>query len=307
MIYYFIIALCVLLFARLALWYKTWKSHAAKFPTSGYTPPRAGFMSALCYAAACRFVTFMTVGSVKVIRTAEVPKTGRCIFAANHQLPCDFAMLRRGSGRHMRMLTAAEQLEGNFGVISAWFGAISVAFKQKSDGQAAERACTAAVAEPDGTLGIFPQGALLPDNVLKKEEFRPGCIRMARGASEMSHDDVSIIPVAIHYRRSPQRADWTHRFLRKYRSLFPALRNPRNWNPLFKLDAETLEPGEKARVLAEREQALQAYKNTRATNFGGVVVVGAPIKVSTLPQDPLQAIEVVRVQIAELLAVAERN
>ena len=307
MINYLLLSLAVILAVRFALWYRLWKSHAAKFVNSGYTPPKPGFFAALFFAGICRLVTFLTVGNVKVIRSANIPKSGRAIFAANHQIPCDFAMLRRGSGRHVRMLTASTELTGNMGLMGAWFGSISVAFGGKGDGAAAEAACVNAVAEPNGALGIFPQGALLPDNILKKDEFRPGCVRMAKNASALAGDDVDIVPVAIHYKRDAASADWTHRILRKYRSMFPGTRNPRHWNPIFKLDVEALPADEKEKVLAEQKEAMRVYKKTRATNYGGVVVVGDPIKASSLPEDPLAAIEVVRLKIAELLEIAQRS
>lgn len=292
---------------RLALWYSFWKKHAVKFAESGYTPPKAGRISEFFFAAACRFVTFVTVGKVRVIRSSKVPKKGRIIFAANHQIPCDFAMVRRGSGRHFRMLTAADQLGGNFGVISAWFGVISVAFKEKSDGAAAELACTNAVAEEDGALGIFPQGALLPDNVLNKSEFRPGCVRMAVKACLSSGEDVQIVPIAIHYIRDPKRAGWTHRFLKRYRSLFLGMRNPKNWDADFKVDESKLTERERKELLARREVKLTEYRRSRVTNYGGVVVVGDPISICSLPQDPLEAIEVIRVEMARLLEIAKKQ
>lgn len=291
----------------LARWYSFWKKHAVKFVDSGYTPPKAGAVSEFFFAAACRFVTFMTVGKVRVIGSHKVPKTGRVIFAANHQIPCDFAMVRRGSGRYFRMLTAANQLGGLFGVISAWFGVISVAFKQKSDGAAAEQACVNAVAEDNGAIGIFPQGALLPDNVLNKSEFRPGCVRMATKASALSGDDVQIVPIAIHYIRDAARADWTHRFLKRYRSLFKGTRNPEHWDADFKIDAEQLPEAERAALLARREEKLKAYRRSRVTNYGGVVVVGAPIAASSLPAEPLDAIEVIRQEMARLLEIAQKQ
>ena len=292
---------------RLAQWYSFWKKHAVKFVDSGYTPPRAGLLSELCFAAACRFVTFMTVGKVLVYRRRKVPTDGRIIFAANHQLPCDFAMVRAASGRHFRMLTASGELGGLFGVLSAWFGVISVAFKQKSDGAAAEQACVNAVAELNGAIGIFPQGALLPENVLKKTEFRPGCVRMAAKASALSGEDVLIVPIAIHYIRDSAKADWTHRFLKGFRSRFLGMRNPRHWDADFKIDETQLGESERAELLARREAKLKEYRRSKVTNYGGVVVVGNPIPASTLPTDPLEAIEVVRQEMAALLEIAERQ
>ena len=303
-----IVVLVVLALAvRVALWYKFWKFHAMQFQTSGYTPPKAGWTSRVCMKLACRFAAFMTVGKVKVIRSKNVPTNGRVIFAANHQIPIDFAMLCRGAGRHIRLLTSADELTGFFGVISAWFGIISIAWKSKADSAAAEEACVQAVAKVDGALGIFPQGSLLPDNVLNKTEFRPGSVRIARKAEALAEQEVQIVPVAIYYERNPAKADWTHRLLKRYRSMFLGLRNPRTWNPLFKLDLSTLPPAEREAVEAQQKELLRAYKKSHVTNYGGVVVVGDPIPVSSLPADPLEAIEVIRVKMAALLETAKNS
>lgn len=307
-----IVLVVVLLLVKLAvvrwfIWYATWKKHAVRFTESGYTPPLAGWFSSFTMYMASRLLTFLTVGRVTVIRSPAIPSKGRVIYAANHQLPCDFAMVRQASGRHMRMLTASSQLGGFFGVISAWFGVISIAFKSKSDGAAAEEACVKAVAEKDGCLGIFPQGALLPDNVLNQCEFRPGAVRIAQKAAALSGEEVFIVPVAIHYERNPAKAGWTHRFLKKARSNFLGMRDPRYYDPIFKTDLSALSDAERAEVEAAQKEAVRKYKRSHVTNYGGVVVAGHPIPVSTLPAEPLEAIEVIRQHIAAQLEVAKLN
>ena len=286
------------------IWYAKWKKHAVRFSESGYTPPLAGWFASFTMYMAARLLTFLTVGKVEVRRSRKIPATGRVIFAANHQLPCDFAMVRQASGRHMRMLTASSQLGGFFGVLAAWFGVISVAFKSKSDGAAAEEACVNAVADENGCLGIFPQGALLPDNVLNKCEFRPGAVRIAQKAAALSGEEVYIVPVAIYYERNPAKAGFTHRFLKKARSNFLGMRDPRYYDPIFKIDLSTLSEEERAKVEAEQKEAVRKYKRSHVTNYGGVVVAGDPVPVSSLPSDPLEAIEVIRQHIAALLSTA---
>lgn len=306
------VILCVVLLVKLAairffIWYAEWMRHAERFSESGYVPPLAGWTSRTMFYLASRLLTFLTVGKVKVLRCPAVPYKGRVIFAANHQLPCDFAMVRLAAGRHMRMLTASSQLGGFFGVLAAWFGVISIAFKSKSDGAAAEEACVKAVAEKDGCLGIFPQGALLPDNVLNPCEFRPGAVRIAQKVAAQTGEEVFIVPVAVYYERNPAKADWTHCFLKKARANFLGMRDPKYYDPIFKIDLSTLTETERARVEAERKEAVRKYKRSHVTNYGGVVVAGAPIPVSSLPSEPLEAIEVIRKQIAALLNVATNN
>lgn len=287
--------------------YRYWKAESLKFASSGYMGAKANLAGRILFAAACRLVTFLTVGKVKVIGKNNIPRFGRVILAANHQLPCDFAMLRRGSNRHFRMLTSAEELGGIMGVLGAYFGVISISFKNKGDGALAEAGCVRAVSEVDGALGIFPQGGLLPGNQLKKEEFRPGAVRIGKAAAAYAEADVCIVPIAIHYKRDPKQADWSHRFLKRFRRLFKGMANPKYWDPLFKVNTESLGEAEKAELLQKQQALLEAFRKSRVTNYGGVVVVGKPIKVSSLPSDPLEAIEIVRLAIVELSAQAQNH
>ena len=338
------------------VWYFFWNSHAKQFQTSGYVPPASSWFGQFGMIAFAYLLTFLTVGKVKVIGKKNAPKKGRVIFAANHQLPCDFAMVRRGSGRHFRMLTAADQLGGFFGLLSAAGGVISVAFKNKAtDGALAQEGCVKAlshkgfripfklalvlwatalagfvVSMQNGSdlgeilaivgalfvlgcpgskpaLGIFPQGSLLPDDPELTEIFRPGAIKMARDAALASGESVKIVPLAIHYRKDPAKADWTHKYLKGMRSMFIGVRSPKTWNPLFKLNLDDLPESERERVKAERKEILRAYARAKTTNYGGVVVVGEPIDAATLPEDPIAAITIIKEKIAALLDEARKH
>lgn len=336
-------------------WYLFWKQHAAKFKQSGYVPPASSWFGEFALWGFARLLTFLTVGKVKVIGKEKSPRHGRVIYAGNHQLPCDFAMLRLGARRHTRMLTDSGQLKGIFGVLAAAGGVISVNTKQECSGAAAEHGCSRAVADKSfrvsfgvacflwllaaagfvfsltagltwaaiaavsaalvvaalpgsqPALGIFPQGGLLPDDPDLKEHFRPGTIRVSREAAALAGEPIMIVPVAIYYQRDSSRADWSHRFLKGLRSMFGGLRNPRFWNPVFKLKLEELSPEERQRVEQTREQLMLEFAKTKVTNYGGVVVVGDAFDASTLPQDPIEAIAVVKNKVQELLKEARKH
>lgn len=351
-IYYVSVGLAVL---GITGWYFYWQSHSRRFIESGYVPPASSIAGQIGFAAFAYLLTFLTVGKVKVIRRADRPPVGRVVFAANHQLPCDFAMVRRGSGRHFRMLTASEQLGGFFGLLAAAGGVISVAFKQKSDGPAAEQGCVRAVASKHvrissklaaavflgltgafiaatihgaptvaalavlaalvvaalpgdpPSLGIFPEGSLLPDNPNLTEKFRPGAVRIARAAAEACGEPVYIVPMAIHYRRDAAKADWTHRFLAGMRSMFLGIRNPKVWNPIFKVKLDELPEAEREELKRRQKEILREYARAKVTNYGGVVVVGEAIDPSTLPADPIEAITQVHAAVAALYEEAKRH
>lgn len=334
-------------------WFTYWKSHAKHFPESGYTPPASGYFGELAFAGFAYLLTFLAVGKVKVIGK-KPPRSGRTVFVGDHKFPSDFAMLRRGARRHFRMLTAADQLGGTFGVLSAAGGVISVAFKDKAkDGAKAQNACVKAVAATHKrfplaiassllffalgslvyalvqsdleltlssivaallvlsmpvsapSLGIFPQGGLLPDDPDYKENFRPGFIRIAREAAAMSQEPVWIVPMALYYEHDPRKAGLSHKLFGKMRSMFRAKRDPRYWNQAFKTDISTLSPDEAAKLEETRAQLKKEYATTFVTNYGGVVAVGAPINAADMPADEFEAAALIRARIVELKKQAE--
>mgnify|MGYP003386064210 CR=1 FL=1 len=357
----------------LGLWFVRWSKHAKRFKESGYVPAPTGLVGKFIFGRASWLLTTLAVGSVKVTKTAKLPKMDHVIWAANHQFPSDFAMLRRGAGRHFRMLTDSAQLGGVFGVLAAFMGVISVRFKEKTDGKAAQAACVNVVAEKRSTLnkvlvgavtlafaglfylncttigagtsygvlgglillntllvpagliimssllwgvgrgaslGIFPQGALIPENVLKPTEFRPGAVRIAREAAAKSGETVYIVPIAIHYNRDAHTAGFLSKLSAKHRLapfIFNGLRNPRAWEPCFKVKLENVPEADRPEIERQRAEVMEAYNKSKVMLYGGSVVVGAAIDVSTLPADDLEAIEVIRLKIEDLAKIAANS
>ncbi len=340
-----------------AVWLLYWFPHARKFQTSGYEPPATSWFGQSVFYAIGWLVGILTVGPIKVVTKENSPKSGRVIYVANHQVPSDFALVRRATGRHYRALGAASQFPGFLGLLAAFVGIVSVTYNCKEEKAAAEAAGAKLMAEPlkgasissslllgllavlstafiasvwndcsigallsaiaaclllglrcnDGALAVAPQGALMPDNVLKKCEFRPGVIRIGRAAAAASGDSVKMVPMAIYYKRDPKDAHWSHCLFAKTRSMFPALRNPRYWDAAFRVNIDELPPSEREALELERKQKLKAYRTTKLTCYGGVIVVGKPIDVDSLPQDPLEAIEEIRLQIAALYEEAKAH
>lgn len=350
-----------------ALWYLRWSYHARRYGESGYTPSRPGIFGKFLFGRGSWLLTTLAVGRVKVKRKAKLPRMDHVIFAANHQFPSDFAMMRRGTGRHFRTLTDSSQLGGFFGVLSACTGVISIRFKDKAkDGPAAAEACKRVVAERrsllnriitcasgagallgliaflgdghsaalvasglcawlwatmtwgigrGGAVGIFPQGALVPENLMPAYDgqfhygsFRPGAVKMAQEAALATGEHVYIVPVGIFYNRDKSKADFTYRHLAGARKSlgWKGKRNPKAWEPCFKVDVETLPADQKAEVLRQQEEVMEAYKKSTVVLAGGAVVVGEAIEISSLPKDPMQATEALRAKIAELTAEAEK-
>lgn len=343
--------------AALLVWFAFWYNNSRNYPQSGHTPPESSWFASLVYFGLGRLLLFLTVGPVKVIGRRNMPERGRVVLVANHQFPCDFALVQRGARRHFRALGDAAQFKGFFGALAAWTGNISVTYACKAERFAAEQACVKALSEEprgfsvsaatalnlalifllaaivacthgylwlalsffvglcvvgslkggDAALAIAPQGALLPENRLLKEEFHAGAVRIARAAAEKSGEQVLIVPMAFHYRRNAPRLSWLDRLLKPTRSMFKGLSNPRYFDPVFKLKLSDLDDNTRAAVLAEREAKIRAYENSNVTLYGAVAVVGKPIDPTQLPADPREAMEKIRQEIVLLSQEAQRH
>ncbi|MBY0359833.1 MAG: 1-acyl-sn-glycerol-3-phosphate acyltransferase [Candidatus Obscuribacterales bacterium] len=255
----------LLVISGLALWRGAfWLGQGRKMQVSGYLPPEPSWFARLALGFASYLFTFLGVGPVKVIGAKNARYKGRLLIAPNHTFQLDFAMVRRAVGRSFRFMTHVNELKGLRGAFGAWSGAYPVETDSKNGGEAAAKATASALgAHANSAVLLFPQGKLVKDNVLRKEDFRYGAARISRQVqAEQPNEPVAILPVAIHYKRQPR---WMPFFLKPLRRLFGVM------------------------------------------NYGGVVVVGRPIPVNSLPEDSEAATDVIRQEIQQLLHEAMKN
>ena len=133
---------------------------------------------------------------------------------------------------------------------------------------------------------LFPQGRLVWDNVLRPEDFRTGATRMVKATlAEIGEDPFFVLPIAIHYKREAKDATVLARVLRGM-----GMKWFRRWR-----DYEVV----------RHEDGTKTRNPKVEVTYGAKCVIGKPIDVRTLPADPRQAIEVVRIAIQELLEEAQ--
>lgn len=341
----------------LLCWLAYWLNEARGYAQSGYIPPESSWFSRLAYFWLGRLLLFLSVGPIKLVDRRKMPERGRVVLVANHQFPCDFALVQQCARRHFRALGDAAQFQGFMGVLAAWTGNISVKFGSKEERAAGEKACIKALSEEprglaisakvarnlalallacgflalmhgfvwialsslaglclvgsltggDAALAIAPQGTLLPENQLLKEQFRAGAVRIARAVAEKTGEPVLIVPMAFHYKRTCRKQSWLDRLLKPTRSMFKGISNPSYFDPVFKLELQDLDADKRAAVLAERDAKMKAYEHSNVTLYGAVAVVGEPIDSAQLPADPREAIELIRQKIVQLSQEAERH
>src|SRR5262249_48299148 len=100
----------------------------------------------------------------------------------------------------------------------------------------------------------------------------PRAIQRACQEYGVSPNEVAALPVAILYLRDPRYASTMHKLLNKI-----------GWKKFRSF----------------------RYDKQSTTNYGAVVVIGKPILASTLPADPREATEVIRVEIDKCLSQAK--
>lgn len=246
-----------------------WKREGAKLQQSGYVPPAPPLLGRLGFRMLTRLARFVMIGPVKVIGSKNLRYDGRLIIAANHQYQMDFAMVA-SAVPNFHYMTAIEELKGFRGVMGAWTGAYGV--DRKAPGEAAIDASVKILIQ-DGKrrILIFPQGKLVSDNVLRSEDFKTGAVRIIKKtAALIDRQPAAILPVGVYYKRDRKDASWFHRLV----------------NAL----------------------GLKGFRRAfGVTNYGGTVVIGAPIPVESLPEDPHEATELLRAKIQQALDTAKSN
>lgn len=271
------VALVIASALRLRSWYRFWKAEGRKLQQSGYLPPEPTWLARIFFRLSNRLLVWLAIGPVKVIGRENARKfRGRLLVTPNHIQAPDWALVNQGVD-YQRYTAVASQLKGTRGRFSAWTGCFGVNTDQPGGGDAFRQACVSLLAtQPDCSLLYFPQGKLVADNILRKEDFRFGAARVLRTVAEQVKDQpVAFLPVAIRYKGNLGEATCLHQAM---------LRFGQKW-----------------------------FRNLFGTrNVGAVVVVGQPITVDQLPADadpehPVNATEFIRQRIQELLDIADRQ
>jgi 1-acyl-sn-glycerol-3-phosphate acyltransferase len=280
------IGLSLLAVGYIAYRVRFWMSEGKKLAKGGYLPPPPTFFGRWAYRLATKLGCFLVVGPVKVIGRQNARYPGRLIIVPNHQFEFDFAVVSRALPYAYRQLAVASEVSGFRSAIAAWVGFCAVDGERgKAKGKAGAEAVIEAGAKiltHDKAFLMFPQGILVRDNELRKEEFRTGWIRILnRAADNVDKNELAALPIGIVYHRDPKHATWGHRLANRIN--FPGFllrligfAGFRVWvskvtNPL---------PGEPTKIVTK--------------NYGATVVVGKPIPLKDLPADIHEATEALR-------------
>lgn len=242
-----------------------WIGQGRKMNRSGFLPPVPTWCAKLTMGFASRLLLFLGVGPVTVIGAANARRhRGRLLITPNHTFELDFAMVRRALGFSFRFMTHTHQLRGIQGILGAWTGAIPVEPEKKGGGDAAV----------DAAVNLFKSSPvarmlMFPQGKLVRDNvIRPEDFRWGFAKiSRRTLEETGDADMAV--------LPMALLYLRDVRD--------RHWSHFL------LAP-------------LRRFWGV--TNYGGIVVIGEPIPVKDLPDDPSEATAMVRQRIERMLAYA---
>jgi len=259
------LALVGVLAYRVNYWWKEGKKLVA---TPGYFSPRAPIFARIARLTVSRLFCRRFIGPIKRLGTEYMKDDRRLIILINHQTERDVIIIPSTLRlRVVRALMAVTQIFGIRVPAAAWLGVIAV--HHDKNPSAALRGMIKVMQNDEDSDGIvFPQGALIRSNVLKREEFFDGALMIAKKTAEKSKRKVAVLPAAIAYDRNPAHATWAHR-----------LADAIGWKSFRTFYGDTI--------------------------YGAAVAFGKPIPVEELPEKYSDAMTVVFERIVALSKQAE--
>jgi 1-acyl-sn-glycerol-3-phosphate acyltransferase len=255
---------------RLGYWYL----HGLRLQAPGYIPPHPSKIEEVIYVWLCRNLLKAIVGPIQVIGAENARALrGRALILPTHPHGLDFMAVRLAMPFPYRTIGAASQIGGVKSGLAAFTGAIAiptVGGKAVGNTNAVIDGSARMLARDNQARElIFPQGLLHPDNVLRSEDFRTGAVRIMQQVDELTgHEPIHALPVALYYWQEPDAPGWLRRRLAS---------------------------------LSVKVELTDAPK------YGVTVVIGEPILLTSLPQDPREATEFLRCKMQELLDQAMRQ
>lgn len=235
--------------------YNYWKQQGELYASPAYLSPPPGRIARYVRYNLCRLFVFAKVGHLTVVGKEKIDSNARYIIVGNHQIQHDAMLLPTVLKLlNYRALMSIDELTGYRAPLGAYAGMLAV-HPTGHKGASVLLALKALKNEPDSSLIIFPQGRLIKDNVLRREDFRPGAAVISTRANKESVKPLAILPIGIEYLRQPESLQHLPWYVRMF------FLNGRQW--------------------------------FGQTTYGAIVVVGEPILLKTLSQEPDQITQLI--------------
>jgi len=171
---------------------------------------------------------FLEVGPIKILGKKRLPDSGPMIIAPFHIDAGDASIVSALLGvRPMYYLIRTSEVQGWRGWIATMTGAIAVDHDTQEARTKAFKATVKALSDggPDACMIIFPQGQLVPDEEVRRDDFKSGTMLIARMVARKRKEPVWIVPIGLHYRTDPRESTAFQKMLQSlgfkhFRNLF---------------------------------------------------------------------------------------
>lgn len=247
-----------------------WINEGKKLLQPGYMTPKVSWWARATRLIIGRFALWLRVGRLIIIGKENLKFKGRLLMLPNHQIEKDAVLVTAVFGTmHFRFLMAINQITALRAPFAAWLGGIAV-HHDRNPSASVRTAMRAMSAEKDSSLVVFPQGRLIRDNALRREDFFAGALMIGKHAAKKSELPFAVLPVGIYYDRDSKHATLLFRVARLF-----GIRWFSDW--------------------------------FNETTFGATVAFGKPILLADLPDDLEKATDIVFNEIKALSEFAEKE
>ena len=247
-----------------------WINEGNKLLQPGYMTPKVSWWARATRLVIGRIAMHLRVGRLIIIGKENLKYQGRLLMLPNHQIEKDAVIVTAVFGTmHFRFLMAINQITKLRAPFAAWLGGIAV-HHDRNPAASVRTAMRALSAEQTSSLVVFPQGKLVRDNALRREDFFAGALMIGRHAAKKSELPFAVLPVGIYYDRDAKHATLLFRVARWFGITWFS-----DW--------------------------------FNETTFGATVAFGKPIPLADLPEDLERATDIVFEEIRNLSEQAEKE
>lgn len=205
-----------------------WAAEVLRVREGGYVPPEPYVLTNLLCRTVCCTLGFLEVGPIKIVGKDRLPKQGPRIIAPFHIDAGDASIVSALIGiSPMYYLIRTTEVLGYRGWIATMTGAIAVDEETQEGRTRAFKAAVNALCSggPNTQLVIFPQGQLVPDEVIRRHEFKSGTMAIAKLSARKRKEPIWIVPLGVHYKTDPSESTLFQKIVqglgfKKFRNLF---------------------------------------------------------------------------------------
>lgn len=247
-----------------------WISEGKKLQQPGYMTPKVSWWARATRLIIGRLAVRLRVGRLIIIGKSNLKFKGRFLILPNHQIEKDAVIVTAVFGTmHFRFLMAINQITKFRAPFAAWLGGIAV-HHDRNPSASVRTSINALKAEKHSSLLVFPQGRLIRNNELRREDFFAGALMIGKHAAKKSDLPFAVLPVGVYYDRDAKHATLLFRVARMF-----GIRWFSDW--------------------------------FNETTYGATVAFGKPILLADLPDNLEEATDIVFNEIKRLSELAEEE